>query len=1412
MSSADTFLQRATAYLRDGRDTSQDAPSRYEALDASRAALLDARRARAPPLALLPIFTGILSVAGKDSSPVVRIVVPHVIEEFCFRDLRSFIPPATPFLLRALHDDDVLVAKRAVRAVTTLFRRLIGFAVNVGVGDAFPESRLSEWMQMKEKALSHIRAPDDGLRKAATKFAETVVLAFSYSGGGGASPEHFTLEYAAKRRPDSPLLDCAKLEQEGVLCVRAVTQLVFDGLAGNLLTEKPDDSPPVHGIPPASFMTAISVLTNLVRRRPKLIEISLPSLLSVVAAITATNCPPSRAFFALSPGQQLSVVSILRMCLLSLRGFAHTRPEHYNTDINAALANLAAYEREQDNRRKERAAALAAQLQLKKQHQQQKQFPPQHPQYQNPHQPHLQIHQNVHPSPQHRFPPVPPHMLQQPTQGMPFHQPFPNNLKPEPMLVPPMPGPGLPVAPRPDMYAHPMRPPTDPAPLLQGPIPPHLQKRPRGPGLAMQLGPRLPAQEAFALSQSLLRSMPPQEVVNFIMTRLLLNIPPAESVPGAAEAARRAAKRPATASEEPSAKKSKRSRFGTKNDSDRPASSSQLVKKPTVRKVAPPLVPANLKPEATEKLAVLCCRRVLTRDVQVRASGATALRLQLLGRILTSFVRKESDTYKTFCEEVCDYIVKNLDKGIPLARSWLHCLAVSDGASQFFTPKSVVETTNAALNSSNVNKLSSSESSKMLLVSSEPEAPELSNKPQNSAQEVKRAKETEKELHVGKEEKKEKESESASTGQDTYPTEVASQLSEDAGAKIESSPVESEPMTDVDDGKRVLAPVQNNRENDENKNESVKGEKIVDTTSENQENGVSEAVKDEPTVNKSADLIDANRSEGTKNGSENGADPSGLNANDAECGNGHKDAMVLVETEKTIADDSLEECEDEDEDEELQVSADYTNVFKKLVIALRDMMTVDVRYFGKLISEAPILPDEILAIVEQMVKNAATTRLGLQTLSLIAVDRPGKDREKSLSILMNLTHNNDDAVRGQTVRLLSNKMFVEETGEIAQKIETSAVSALTFSVEEICGSATSETKSRLERASSLMMSLCGQKHELLRHLAGAYVKVPMVGKEMLINKARDIAMHLGAGSDPLLAFVRGEMLPLKAVEGHPELQTDGAEDMAAHVLQALVRKFGISFDGVVKAGMRRFELCGDVEVLITVLAGVDKEHVLANLATIVEHTEKTTDGERDTKKKKSNSTSKSSEAKRNSTFQDVISKLTSGKEWALSAADLLIELHKIKATEAVSKAIRTCFEYKTIFKQDVIAQAVQQLIEFSDIPDMFMRTVMFARVFHPDLEDYLTETVMKRLIEKRVWTKRLVWDGFLRYCLEIKEKAAVKLLLSLPASQLEDALRFKEGLSAIFRELIKSKNASKIGSKHRKVISAALKKGPTKRR
>lgn len=1224
MSSADTFLQRATVYLEDARDKTQHPSARFDALDASRAALLDARRAQAPPQSLLPIFTGLLTTASSDPSHIVRIAVSQVIEDFCLRDLKSFVPSATQLLLRALHDDHVLVSKRAVRALTTLFRKLIGFVVHVGVGDSFPEASLTIWLQMQARAMSFIHATDEGLRKAATKFAETVVLAFSYS-GGGASPEHFTLEYLIKRGSNSALLEVDKLEREGVHCVKAVVQLVHDALAGTLVTKKPDDTPPEHGLPPASFMTAISVLSNLVRRRPKLLEFTLPPLLGIVASITGSRGRPSRVFNALTHSQRGSILMMLKLSLHALRGFSYTRNENWNNEIAVALNDLSASEREQEALRKERTSLPSnAQQRIPK------------------------IESVT--SAEHG---VPSQLLKR------SHE-------------------------RPDV----------PSPAIKPTLPSSASNRPppQPDNLGMVPGLRLLPDDAFSMAQALVRTMPSQEVVNFVMTRLLLNIPPEETVPGAAEAARRVNKRPLPQSEDPAAtltaaqKKHKRSRFGSKDGAE-PAVQPAPVKKVTVRKTMPPVVPAKLSPDAIDRLVILCCRRILTREAETRTSGAAPLRVQLLARILTWLVYKKNKTFTQFCDEACTYIVQHLSESMALAQAWLHCLAVADG---YPLSQHIHRHTNGHDDTHSATMETKSE--------------QIQKNPGSF------------------------------------------------GSNSESN------NADIMSGS-------NDNKMDVDKTENVSAKEQVNTKE-----------RDGSPKNQTPEIPDTTMIE------------SG-------------------EISEVLEDD------DDDSDAENWNNTPYERIFVRILTLLRERLGVSAEILGNFISEAPIIPEVVINIMRGMCMELASVKDGLHTVRAVITERPGKDRSKCLSLLFELACNDDVAVRGPTIRLLANKLFVEGEADVQQFIEERTVHEIQNAVESVRKEPFREHVKILECMSLLTTALCGQKHDLVRHLCEAFKNLPREGKEVVKKQVMDLAEHIGLEANPLTDLIGGTLLVSRETSGAHGKKSDGVEELALAVLRSGMRKTGTITPFVVQAAMQRYKTCGDMEFLLTVIEGLSREEVLKHLEAIVEYTKETsTNGDQQSAKVNANhaiedrgNMASMETPTGKDVFKDMIGKLTSSKV-NIRPADMLVELHKLRPTTAVGFAIQQCFELKSVFKQEAVAQAVQQVLDMTITPDMLMRTVILARLFYPEMEGYLTDTVMTGLIAKKVWTNAVLWDGFLRYCVDVK-KSAVKLLLSLPVSQLEDALLKKEELRAFFRDMNKSntKNVRKIPTKHRKVILSVLK-------
>lgn len=1222
MSSADLCLQRAHAYLQEARDIHVSTLARVEALDAARAALLDAHRARAPSAQILPHFTALCEHAASERAHPLRAVLPAAVEDLVARDMPSFAQAATPFLARALHDDNFIVAARAVKSLTRLFRKVVGFVVASGVGDGdgrFSQANVAVWLQMQQKALSLIAAKDEGLRKACVKFAETVVLAFTFSGSAG-SPDHFTLDYLVKKGSDCPLLEPRALEEEGIRCVKAIAQLVHHSLEGSVVTARPDGRESVRGLPPMSLMTAISVLSNLVRRRRKILEFTLPPFLNAVAAIASGSRPPTtpQGILQLTPSQRHSIIHVLRFNLLALRPYPHTRSGRAGADIMQASADLEALEREEEMQRRERASKLAA----------------------------ISARERAE-----REAAVEADKRRAAAGAAAAHM--------------------------------------QPAPSM---------RRGREPTSMGPPWPRLPPKEAYAVAQAIIQSKPPHEVVNFIISALLHHIPPAETVPGAKRPLQKSrATVEQTGAEEPAMKRPRKSRFGAK-DPDRPmheaAPPPPKKKVAVVRKVAPAVGPVKLTSTTVEKIVTVCCRRILKKEPQAIASGAGPMRIQLLARLLTRLSQQDQGTTaRQFCEEVCAFIAANVEYNMPLAQAWLFKLACE----------------------AELTKISHNMGSDIPLLKTEAEE-EGTNRAEKSSEDT-----------------------TAAVAIKTQP--VAEVI------------VKSELVTDSSATAEVASAVQDKEEAPETK-PNAKAE--------------SEVVKDDKVAK--------------------------------------GDSNPAVKTDQEMANDASSEELEADVLDPLSVNEGYGRIFHRLLELLADKQPFVGDSYSQVICEAPILTQSVFDTLKTFCHDPSRIKIGLHTLRDIVLKRPGDDRAKCLSLLLGFTNHEDEVLRGPSIRLVANKIFAECVGEVPEAIEKHAVDSLSTAIGRLSEKPTADELSSVERASLLLTALCGQKHELLREIAASYISMQPAARHILLQRAKDLAGHLGMAAVPVILLIAGELLPVQPAADGDSSGTDGLEVLALEVLRALLKKFGRPTEEIVDAARTRYDLSGNTAFVIAVLPGLRKDSLLKYLAAIVSSvfgTAKVAENGSGTEK-----IDPTDDTSKTAGFKEIIAIVMGSRPPALSPSELLFELHNIEPNPAVSSAIRACFELKSIYKQEVIAQAIQQLIEKTVIPDLLMRTVHLARIYYSELEKYLTGTVLKRLIDKHVWKNEILWEGFLIYCAQVKDKSFIKLLLSLPAPQLAEALRRQEDLLTTFKGLFSNpKNLRKVSSvKHRKVIQAAIKK------
>jgi symplekin len=133
-----------------------------------------------------------------------------------------------------------------------------------------------------------------------------------------------------------------------------------------------------------------------------------------------------------------------------------------------------------------------------------------------------------------------------------------------------------------------------------------------------------------------------------------------------------------------------------------------------------------------------------------------------------------------------------------------------------------------------------------------------------------------------------------------------------------------------------------------------------------------------------------------------------------------------------------------------------------------------------------------------------------------------------------------------------------------------------------------------------------------------------------------------------------------------------------------------------------------------------------------------------------------------------------------------------------------------IFRSEILAVVMQQILDEPVLPTLFMRTVSpklnlypihalrsFTRLpkviqavkTYKSLIGFVSTTLLSRLITKKIWTTPLLWEGFIR-CAELVSPASCPVLLQLPKEQLRELVAKQPRLRAPLRELVQKKGGN----------------------
>ncbi|KAL6297217.1 hypothetical protein ACE6H2_005359 [Prunus campanulata] len=455
-----------------------------------------------------------------------------------------------------------------------------------------------------------------------------------------------------------------------------------------------------------------------------------------------------------------------------------------------------------------------------------------------------------------------------------------------------------------------------------------------------------------------------------------------------------------------------------------------------------------------------------------------------------------------------------------------------------------------------------------------------------------------------------------------------------------------------------------------------------------------------------------------------------------------------------------------------------TAVYEKFLLevakSLLESFPASDKSFSRLLGEVPILPDSTLKLLDDLcnsdvidkhgkdIRDVERVTQGLGAVWSLILGRP-QYRQSCLDITLKCAVHSQDEIRAKAIRLVANKLYllsyiseiiekfatnmllsaVEQspsgiehsqsgpTGQRAERmLESQETSISDFEVSESGNSENDSSRKdqglstmsfpEVQRLISLFFALCTKKPILIQLVFNTYGHAPKAVKQAFHRHIPILIRALGSSYSELLNIISDP--------------PQGSENLLMLVLQILTQETSPSSDLIATVKHLYETKLKDVTILIPMLSALSKNEVLPIFPRLV--------------------------ALPLEKFQTALAHILQGSAHtgpALTPAEVLI-------TDACS----ACFEQRTVFTQQVLAKALNQMVDQTPLPLLFMRTVIQAIDAFPSLVDFVME-ILSKLVSKQVWRMPKLWVGFLK-CASQTQPHSFRVLLQLPPPQLESAL------------------------------------------
>ncbi|TYH30989.1 hypothetical protein ES288_A01G139200v1 [Gossypium darwinii] len=473
-------------------------------------------------------------------------------------------------------------------------------------------------------------------------------------------------------------------------------------------------------------------------------------------------------------------------------------------------------------------------------------------------------------------------------------------------------------------------------------------------------------------------------------------------------------------------------------------------------------------------------------------------------------------------------------------------------------------------------------------------------------------------------------------------------------------------------------------------------------------------------------------------------------------------------------------------------------LYEKFLLAvsksLLDTLPASDKSFSRLLGEVPFLPDSALKLLDDLcssdvfdvagkeVRDAERVTQGLGVVWSLILGRPN-NRQACLGIALKCAVHSQDDIRGKAIRLVANKLYQlsyisREIEQFATNMLLSAVDQRTAGAESLksgsidergdkeVGSGDTSTSGSLlseprtsgidssnaestsnsasvvsfpeaQRLISLFFALCTKKPSLLQLSFDIYGRAPKIVKQAFHRHIPIVIRALGQSDSQLLQIISDP--------------PPGSENLLTLVLQILTQETTPSPDLVATVKHLYETKLKDATILIPMLSSLSKNEVLPIFPRLVDlPLEK---------------------------FQLALAHILQGSAHtgpALTPAEVLVAIHDIAPDKGgpplkkITDACSACFEQRTVFTQQVLAKALNQMVDQIPLPLLFMRTVIQAIDAFPTLVDFVME-ILSKLVSKQIWRMPKLWVGFLK-CVVQTQPHSFPVLLQLPPPQLESTL------------------------------------------